>query len=377
MSTYSIISKENDNTYLNISFISNLTSNAQSLPLEYNVNKTRPIVDKASDYYITVVKFDIPLQAIPLTIMPIIPNQANPNLSTLIVGIRNGGANFVQNVIYVPQNSFPVPEQNDVRQVITPYYYIYSYDQMISMINTALTAAFLAAFGTTVEAPYFVYNPVTQLFSLIVTAAFNAPGGPQVICNYLLFQFLDNFDVTVVPSFNNTVNDLFAFVVNGIVNESFGYVPFGQNPPAPIPFPGMTPPNNFKITQGSRSVQTWSPIRKILFSTTTIPINPENTPPVNINQNNTGVSNSQSILTDFTPQIENAGDSRTTAFYNPSGIGNFRLVDLISDSPIYKIDIKVFWQDIDNNIYNLLIPAFQQANIKLGFIRKTLYKNYK
>lgn len=356
---------ENDNKYVNISFTKN-NNNDATIPLEYNVTKTVPVLENASEYYATVVKFDIPLQSIPITIMPIIPNQANSNLSPLRIGIQDAaGTNFLQNVIYVPQNNFDVPSQlGSLEQVITPYYFIYSYQHMIEMINTALATAFTLS-GVAGTAPYFIYTPTTSLFSLIVSSTFNTSPGPRVIFNYPVYQFLDCFNVTgITPGYD--INSLYYYNVFGMVNESFGYAPFGNAP--------VSPPAFFKITQDCENTAGWNPIKKILFLTTALPITFEIVPANNATQDNSGVYSSLNVITDFTPQIQRPSDSKSVAYFAAQGYGGVRLTDMVTNMPLYKIDIKIFWQDFANNLYPMIIPAFSQANVKLGFIRKSLYK---
>lgn len=369
MNSYTDIYKENDNTYINISFTSNSTN--AIFPLEYNVTKTLPIIEDASKYYVTVTKFDIPLSGIPLIIMPIIPNQNNPNLSPLIIGISIGSVYTLENVIYISQENIEPnnpPIQNDPnKQVITPYYYMFSYNQMIMLINNALRLAYTTA-GLINTPPYFIYNSETGLISLIVGSEFNTNTGltPTIVINFEMFNFLEAFDVTALPPFLNT-NSLYFFNIYGLVNESFGYATFGNDP--------VDPPLFYKITQDYSTIYTWSPIRKILFLSSTLPIHYEIVPSTNINTDNTGVYNSLAIITDFTPIIEKPGDSRSIAYYTTNGYGGIKLTDMTTNTPIYKISIRVLWQDKSNNIYPLEITSFEQANIKLGFIRKSLYKN--
>lgn len=358
---------ENDNKYVSISF-TNVNNSSPDIPLEYNVTKTQPIIDRSGDYYVTVTKFDIPLQSLPIAIMPIVPNQSNSNLSTLQIGIRNAGVNYLKNIIFVPQSGsiFPVPVQNAFTQIITPYYYLYSYQHMITMINTALSGAYSDA-GLAGTPPYFIFDPSTQLISLIVNSSFNSPVAPFIIMNYLLFQYIDNFYLTSI-SFSYTPNSLWYFNVYGLVNDSYGYTPYGAPP--------VGPPQFYKLTQDAPSLSLWNPIKKLLFLSSTMPITYEVVPAGTTQKDNSGVFSSLAIITEFTPQIQNADDARSIAYYNTSGYGGIRLTDMNGNNPLYKIDIKVLWQDINNNIYPMIIPNFQQANIKLGFIRKSLYKNF-
>jgi hypothetical protein len=365
------IYKENDNIYVNISFYPTIQNNLQSsiIPLNYTVNKTIPILDNCSEYYATIVKFDMPLQSIPVTIFPVIPNQSNPNLSPIIVGILNSGTQYLQNVIYTSPweiTIFPPPIQNQPTQVVTPYYYVFSYDLMIKMINNALAIAYTNS-GLGGTAPYFIYDASTQLISLIVSSLFNSAIGPQVIVSNRIFQYIDQIATTlleVTPTFNN----LYTYNVYGLVNESYGYAQYAIAP--------MNPPAFYKITQGATTVMNWNPLRKILFLTNLIPIHYEQTPSTNIILENSGVSNSIPLMIDFTPNVEKAQDNRSIAYYNPGGYGSYRLVDMTTNTPLYKIDVKVYWQDINNNIIPFIIPSYQQANIKLGFIRKSLYKHF-
>jgi hypothetical protein len=382
MQAYHNINKENDNTYVTISFTNqNLIDdgfNTQEQTLEYNVTKTIPFLDNASEYYCAITRFDIPLTTIPITIMPIQPNQPNPNLSTLQIGITIGTATpsfpGMQFLIYVPQNLTRVPVQNNPNsQVITPYYFIFNYEQMIQMLNVALQAGFTGA-GLVGTAPYFIYNPVTQLISLIVGSQFNTDPlvGPQIIINYALFQYLNAFDFTGLG------NGFYRFNVFGLVNESYAYYPNGQIPPAPVAFPAITAPNFYKISQEFVYLGGWNPLRKILFLTNNIPIKKEVVPCNDPNSNNSGVFSSLPVLAEFTPLVDGtvAGQQREIAYYTTNGNYGLRLVDMTTPLALSKLDIKVFWQDIANNLYSMTIADFQQANITIGFIRKSLYKHY-
>jgi hypothetical protein len=382
------IFKENDNVYLNISFIGNPGSSG-NIPLEYNVTKNTPLLDDASQYYATVVKFDIPLLLVPLTIFPVQPNQADPNLSTLQIGIRYNGVNYLQYLEYQTLNNFTTPIQNQPTQNINPYYYIYSYDHMIAMINTALLTAYTAsgilALLPTVTPPYYSYDANTKLIKLIVPNAFVSQSGslvgiPQIIVNYSLLQYLDGWtykDISVLPPFS-----LFAVQLSGIATSVPN--PLGMSPIATLfqastlngqsLSTGSATPDYYTISQDYSTVQLWSSLRKLLFVTNTIPISFEYVPSNNNVSNNDGLNASIPIITDFTPMIEDPKDIRSIAYYQPGGWGNYRLIDMISSKTLNSIDIKVYWQDIANNLHPLSIPAYSQANIKLGFIRKTLYK---
>jgi hypothetical protein len=372
--------KENDNTYVSISFLANDDVNGIEIPLKYNVTKTRPILDNAYEYYLAVVKFDIPLQSIPITVMPIEPNQNDPNKSSLIVGIRNGGVNTLRNLVYVPQNTTIPPSQlGSTKQIVTYYYFIYSYTQMITMINAALADAYSNS-GITggYIIPYYIYDPTTQLISLIVDKFFNTtdPNGPAVLINYDMLQYIDAFDITSIGSNIYRVN------IGGVVNESNAYTPNGYLTPTPVP-PQVspnppqppTPPNFYQITQNYVCLNGWNPLRRILVVSNRIPISFQVVPAGKSDGNRDGVYSALGVVSDFTPQILNAGDNRGTVYYVAAGYGGLRLVDVINSGSLSNIDIEILWEDTANNVFPLTIPRFQQANITIGFFRKSLYKN--
>src|SRR5580692_10310294 len=94
-----------DNVYLNISFQPPYLSNGPYL-LDYNVTKDTPILSRMLDYYLSVIRFDIPLEELPITIAPPLPDQnpsdmTYPNKLFLIIGINYNGDDFPENVIYI------------------------------------------------------------------------------------------------------------------------------------------------------------------------------------------------------------------------------------------------------------------------------------
>ncbi len=410
------IERETDNTYVNIVMDhpepayfpgrgnplgpDYFLTNDDPVPADYGVTKTEPILDNCSEYYCSLVRFTIPLDNVPLLICPIIPNQINPLLTPLIIGIQYGnpavpGTYFSRNVIYQSFNNFVAPVQNQPTQVITPFYYMYSYQNLIDMINTALASAYVAsglsALFPGYLPPYFEFNPVTNLFSLIVPSFFTsltlpALFIPKIFINTALASFLTSFPLREAnPSFQQFGAE---FYINLPASNATQYYPPGVTIPATTVPPALPTTSYYhKYTQEYVVVEYWTSLRKIVIATNTIPVRNEYVPATNnlansvkvndvaniINSNQSGVNVSYPILTDFVPNISLSGESRSIAYYVPSG--QYRLIDLISTNPLQKIDIQLFWEDRDGNLYPLLISLFQRVDIKLAFLRKSLYKN--
>ncbi len=354
------IYKENDNIYLNVVIGGNAKSESPVVA-EYNVTKTMPILDKCSDYYASVIRFDIPMNEVPILIAPIVPNQGNPNLMQLKIGITNGGTDYVQNLIYSPDNVLPSPIQNQSTQVITEYYFIYTYGNMINSMNNGLQSAFVAAGSPGGGiAPFILFDSVVQSLNLVVSNAFIVSGA-QIFWNEWFNNFFDS------------VRDKF-----------YGYNrPNGKDFIVNItPYPGQTnkfivpsdPTGLYFIFKNEYNViNYWNSLRKIVIASSTLPIVSENVPAYNPDGSQSDVAASFPILTDFVPNLEYSGQSRSIAYYTPTS--QYRLVDMLSDNPLYRVDLRLYWQDKSGNLYPITISVQQQASIKIAFLRKSLYKN--
>lgn len=443
------IERLQDNVYLNVVFnhpqptypIDQDTGTAAiatgPVPMEYVVNKTLPILDKCSDYYCSVIRFDIPMDEIPLYYPQIIPKQADPNKTVYIIGILYNGVHYSINVSYTPNNTFfPVPVQNQDYQVITPYYYCYTYQALLDDINEALEYVYITSgygptiypssyntgtasqTGTTVTgvgtvwisgmeggyivyangdfaqiisvnsgtsitvdqtqteaaqaytiyygnapvAPFFWYNSTTQLFNLVVPPEL-ITDGVSIFINEPLQTLFNSFQLSYRPT--GTPNgqpygaDYYFILNDASVHQIVTYDSIEY----------------YQFTQEYATNQQWTSLRKILVTTNSIPVQNEIIPTFTNTGSQTSISASFPIITDFIPQIEpaNAASStRSIAYYIPSS--QYRLVDMISDNPLYSIDLKVFWQDKYGNLYPVLLSCTQQASIKLAFVRKSLYK---
>jgi hypothetical protein len=87
---------------------------------------------------------------------------------------------------------------------------------------------------------------------------------------------------------------------------------------------------------------------------------------------NIATANSVGIITDFNLDLTTPGAQRSVALYSPQ---IYRLIDLLSDAPLRKIDIAFWWVDRLNNFYPLYISPYDAITMKIGFFNKRLYRN--
>jgi hypothetical protein len=355
-----------DHVYYNVVIDNRINPNYLSSPATFAENRTTAIINNPSDWYMTVIRFYVPAKDIPLTVLPILPYpNTNPNMTTLSVILSYNGINSNEiPLIYVPSNQYtiapPAATTGNPIYPITNYYYIYSYQQVIDIANTALAAALTnlkTKPGTgaiaAADAPYFTYDAVTQLITLNANVLFYDPVSvvtPIKIYGNLPFTtFFQAFPFIVTNTFTfNPSSPAFQYNIKDTgTNVSDGYINFVQE---------------FIV------VGLWNIFKSLVFITGTVPINGELIPA----QDGSGNTIGRRITTDYDPLInDTAGQSETILQYYPQG--PYRLISLQSNAPLTKFDITVYWQDKNQNLYNLYIPYNNVLTIKILFVRKSVY----
>ena len=157
-------------------------------------NSTIPIITNPDEYYCSIIRFQLSGFNIPLISFVIQTPVTDINLSiysfTLTEGAFTSTQQFVQYTPQVQVQASMVPVVGTVTQNFkSQYYFVYDYTWMIKMFNTTLATAntaLNAASGGAKAAPFFVYDPTTQLVSLYCVAAdydTATPGFRTVIFN--------------------------------------------------------------------------------------------------------------------------------------------------------------------------------------------------
>lgn len=422
-SNKSTVTKSGDDIiYYNI----NMTGNPNEIttPANFYEERTQPILENPSDYYMSVIRFSLDGSLIPIFICPIIYNTLDPNdinLTPFIVTLRTATASYSQNVRYVPENNrtpLPVPPSDPLgptpirgQDLTSSYYYIYTYTRFIAMVNQAIQIAFNnltnaePAFAGSF-APSFTFDSATRLITLHVTAVdgintpFITPFNPMnnMTCanippNYnqnnpstiplgctlpQQFSFIENEPIQVPPA-----NKIYLYMNESLFSyfdalETFTY--------ADDPIKSQlficrqfinnldTATNSYFYTQQYNISSTWNSLGSIVFTTSHLPVQVEYIPSSSIvSVNGTSNANFKPILTDFVPNLEETGSTRSRFIYYPSG--QFRLIDLHSQIPLRKIDLQMFWQDQYQNLYPLYISYNESNSVKLMFIKKSMANN--
>ena len=371
------IHSSDDKIYYNITLDHEQAADGSLNKAEYRVERTQPIIENPKEYYMTISRFSVPAIDIPILIMPIVDNQPNPNLTPFKVTLIYGGTSFQQSVIYVSGAvTEPVPPAPIPVQQIDPesyYYWVYTYQRFIDMINTAIATAFAAlkaAFplAPQTEAPYFIYNSETELISLIAQYSYSQPGAIEFFINHELLTYMEAFTVEFYGRNPVTGEDAKMIIQDEGGLKNAYYPPGVAVPAATIPPAAPATPYYLEMKQEYKIVSSWTSFQDLVFTTGTIPIVAEW---IQTSATEDGRATSANIMTDFHPTLQYAGDNRGNMVYFPTG--PYRLINLNSTTPLRRFDFKVWWKDKNDRLYPVRIPYGQQLNVKFLFLKKSTF----
>jgi hypothetical protein len=340
-----------DNIYYDLTIINNTN---KSVPTKFNQTLINTVVDNPHDYYMSCVRFFLDTSSLPIFLFK--DNE-------YWVSIENVGTSTInsQPVIYVP--SFPNPTIESYPEPI------YSYQDFIDMINTALATANTAA-GTGLNPPYMYYNCTSGLISMLAPTGFaTITGNFNIYFNTTLAYFFDN-----VQTYYYGEGLLTHLDVRWIIKN----IGSGQNTSA---LNSSIPAGYYQMSQEYVSLNKWKGASSIAFKSNRTGIRNSYSTGINNSsiQNSTvsagaGLPTTQ-IMTDFIPYIasNDAAGWRGNLLYTPTS--QYRLIDLLGNT-LNAIDVEVVWRDQQNNEFPVLNLPGTQASIKLIFVKKSLYKNY-
>jgi len=414
-----------DYVYYNASIINNRTNapfdRSADPAVRFQETRDTPIVSDASKYNFSIIRFTMngPNKDLPLFI-PVIrtgltdnPTQ-NVNLTIYsvtidmtIVGAGAGTYTSTQPIIYTPEtldlSIAPVPPTSSTitgQDLSSRYYWVYTYSHWLdNCVNPAFQACMAdiagqAGVALKTSAPYLLYNPTTNLFTLNADA--QGFGGANRISagtaqdesallyfNSNMFGLFSNFKNTYVNA--TGPGGVPTEKTNLIYTGAEGYgaitasVPYSQN--VISIGSGASLKYFWVMVQDYESTSTlWSPIESIVFNSTLLPLIFEQTgDPVRFGQSNsdTALTGSQSafqpIITDIALPIENAQAYRELIYYAPSA--EYRLASFArSRQSINQIDIQVYWKNrLDGQLYPVYMFNCSSVSVKIMFRRRGIF----
>lgn len=333
--------KKDDIIYYDVSYYNDKSTNQKATIFE---NRSNPIIKNPSKYQLSVVRFTIPTQYLPIFIWKNISGTNNPDNAYYSVTI-NGSQQFLQ---FVSNSGLTATDPN--------YLFIYSYQHFLDAINAALKLAFVATGGAATAPPYMIYDSKNELFALVTQYAYATVANYQIYFNDKLFSFFDNFNVKRLGNGLALGKDFQFNINNNGDNDFIGHPPTYARAGAL---------DSYIFYQETKAAYLWNTSRNLILTTNGIPISEEG---VNYRTNNTSTQQSSNssyrkILTDFDlPLTENV---RSYIQYVPQG--EYRMISMYGDSSVYTFDMSIFFETEDLTVHQLYIPPGESFNVKIMF----------
>jgi hypothetical protein len=375
----------------------------QSDPIaQFNETRDTPIIKDCSQYYFSIVRFTMngTGRDIPVFLPRIEIGQANPNRTVYYIGLeleineviggvpRNEIFRNIQFIEFLPQNITTkiAPAPLTSQEVSNPYYYVYTIDHWLNLVNRTMTAVYnnITAQYSAYKAgiigggpytlntakPFWKYNSDKTFSGYYDNTGFGTDGLQQenlrIVGNsnlYGLFAGFPNLYLGGDLAVNNGIlnNWAYEFVVrNNLTNtETIGGTTY--------------------IVMKQEYISTgvlWSPVSSIVFVSNLIPIlNEQTAEPIRFGTNNittptASTSAFQPIITDIALANDTADAYSNFVSYVPTA--EYRLSTMTnSPTEVKNIDVSIFWKNrLDGNLYPLRMFNLSSVSVKILFRRR-------
>lgn len=385
----SIETESSNRIYYNVLISQDGTNGNQApTPVSFSETLNTALLDDPNNYYLSLIRMNIPMNTVPILIMPIKPypnTDINKTIFTVTLSYKSFTAS--QPVIYFPTDLYsqtpnPLSASAPLQDFSSSYYYVYTYQAFINMINSAYALCFTAlsaaasgagdALPTGSLAPYIIYLTDVYKVAIIATIA----GYDNALSDHIKIWMSSNLDKYFdgiecfnygygLPTFMDT-----QYIVENNHNNYY-------TPPSS---PDVSPATNlyYIMEQQYQALTNWNALQSVQVRSNLLALSPEYVPVTT--QFDTGNNNSQGqlsgvgILTDFVPDFNNQvpSDTRTNLQYNSTV---YRAIDIRSTQPVTRVDLIIYWTDVYNIAHVLTMYPNTLATFKLLFIRKNTYLN--
>ena len=368
-----------DHIYMDLTLKNFQQTNQESTPLIFNERRNTPFIPNSGEYYMSIIRFQIDTYSLPVFVADIQPNQSDPNLmihSLTLEYVSSLGVKTSAGPTYLVWNNVnkyidaPIPPLSNINgmQTDSAYYYSYSFEHLVSLVNTAFITNMnllkTAVSGiNSIDPPFMGWDEINRIASIYAdNDHFNINASTPKVNIYFnrpLFALFNSFMhyKYAITSANNQIYQMRMESVNGL-NLIKDALLSGTK-------------TYIKLTQEYPTISNWTPLSSIVFTSNTLPINQTQTSAPIIINNGILVSNNEnnafaSIITDL---VSDELCYRPNLLYNPAS--EYRLIDLRGNQPLNNIDISVYWKDKYGKLNQFLLYSGGSCTIKLLFRKKT------
>lgn len=237
-------------------------------------------------------------------------------------------------------------------------YDIYTIQDFLNKINSALAVSFnnlrtqLGASFLPTEPPLVIFQASTKLFELVFEGLYGTLNGNGTN-QYSIF-----FNQALWQRFNFPANPLTvgAITYQSMLLTNYGFNAIQGNGSASLP-------QFISNIQNQSTIYAFNDLTRIIFATTQIPVSGDGDGVIFTNAGTTA-NRTLNMITDIAPDTTTQLVG-TRLIYVPAGI--LRWYNLYAQQPFSKIDIQVYYEMKDGQIYPLIIPNGEYFAVKLEF----------
>ena len=371
--------KFRDHIYIHMSAINDSYTNNMNLQLQYSRDEAfinNPFLYKCAISKMTIDTYggSMPLM-MPKMLIGLDENgNTNTNVNklaysfTLQYYVSSTEIYEIQKyVIFIPQNTTTQPTAYVIQDVSSDYYYIYSYDYFVKLLNNTLEECYDALNGA-VTGGISSYAPFLSLADNILI--FNGDKTKydlnlttpriKIFCNTPMYELLNGFQwnkQSIIADGKNYQLNLTSENSNTLSLDNY---------------------DALTQLQIYSSLSNWNPVQSIVITTNNIPIESQMMAPLQILEPkqvyNDGNKQSLNILTNLDVDLtDNPTGYLPQISYGTSN--NYRFVDLKNALSFNNIDISVYWLDHYQRLHPMFLAPQAKASIDLVFVNRNVIIN--
>jgi len=360
--------------------------------LIFNEQRQNAIINNTGEYYLSIVRFQLDTTSLPILApiiedyftqisqLPLTPPTNSKTIYSVTIVDNTTGTPYQVYIEWLPQiNNVdvpapPAPSATSPIQIASEWYFCYNFEWFVNLVNTALQQALTDA-GLTAPTDIAVmgWNTSSNSASLYLDQANFGGSTPlySLYFNQALYTLFSSFPATYYGSVGVSNGLNYNINVPNTQGLNSIFLPVVVVAPA-------TQTACIQINQEWDTTALWTPVSSIVFTSATFPIIPNRLSPpqaydngvlFNLNPNSNN-SNFAQVITD----IASADICyKPTLIYAPDA--QYRLIDMVGNTPLTNINIQVFWKSKIGNFVPFRLATGNSCAMKLLFTKKTSVPN--
>lgn len=348
--------------------------------LQFSQTRNLPVLENSGDYCLSITRFQLDTFNLPTFIAEIEPNQGNRDLTIDSVTLEyDDGVNPVyiiqQPIIWEPQNtniSLPPPPNANANGLQFPseYYHCYNFKFYIDLVNKALVSAndalkLAVGGGFSPLAPFLNWDVDKVSATLYADASYYdeenvSPNRIKLYFNQALYAHFNSL-LAYHEGYSATQGRNYRMIFEK--NQGKSLETIGGNAYLVLP-------------QEYSTIDTWTPINSIVFTTSSLPIVSTQISQPAIYTNNqlvTGANgNNANVARIITDLQTNEMVYKPNLLYAPSA--EYRRIAMTGNNTINDVSIQIFWKDKFGTLFPMYLEAGASASIKILFEKKLTKK---